>query len=257
MKILSTYLFLFWTISFFCYGATFSRDVLFQYSTINALGEGVYSGEQTFRELKKYGDFGIGTFNDLDGEMIGIDGKFYQIKGDGTVCPVPDKTKTPFAMVTFFEADKTVDVRDTKNFAQLTQYLDSIIPTKNIFYAIKIHGVFRYVKTRSVFSQAKPYPKLVDALKNQSVFEFNNVEGTIVGFRCPDYASGVNVSGYHFHFITKDRKAGGHLLECDMQDAKIQIDYTTSFYMVLPAGTDFYNINILLDKQKELEKVEK
>lgn len=70
------------------------KGSLFQASTINALVEGINEGDTTVKELKKHGDFGIGTFDDLDGEMIELDGKFYQIKSDGHAYPVKDSMKT-------------------------------------------------------------------------------------------------------------------------------------------------------------------
>jgi len=234
-----------------------NEDVLFQTSTINALLEGVYDGEITYGELEQYGDFGIGTFNGLDGEMIGLEGTFYQIKADGIAYPVDASMRTPFAAVTFFEADKIVLSDRALDQKELEQYLDDLLPTKNIFYALKIEGVFKYIKARSVPRQNKPYPPLVEVVKNQSIFEFHNVEGTIVGFRCPIYAEGINVPGYHLHFITEDRKAGGHLLECQVQNIGIEIDYTSEFYMVLPENAEFYAVNLEEEKHQELEKVEK
>lgn len=49
---------------------------IFQLSTINALLEGVFDGNMSYGQLKQHGDFGIGTFNGLDGEMIAFDAAF-------------------------------------------------------------------------------------------------------------------------------------------------------------------------------------
>jgi acetolactate decarboxylase len=234
-----------------------NRDILYQTSTINALLEGVYDGNLDYKSLKQHGNFGIGTFEELDGEMIGFDGKFYQIKADGTAYPASDSKKTPFAVVTFFESDKSVPLDKVDDYKQLGQLLDSNFPTKNIFYAIRIDGNFKYIKTRSVPKQNKPYIRLVDVVKNQPTFEFRNVDGTIVGYWCPSYAEGVNVPGYHFHFLTKDKKSGGHLLECQMENVKAEIDYTSNFYMELPNNTDFYKVDLEKNKKSELGKVEK
>jgi len=221
-----------------------NKDVLFQYSTVNALYKGIYDGEMTYRELKRHGNFGLGTFNSLDGEMVGLNGHFYQIKAEGVVRPVDNLMKTPFATVTFFEPDKTVLLKNKMNYEQLKQSLDSLLPTKNLFYAIKIEGVFKYIKARSVSRQNKPYPSFTDVINNESVFEFNNIRGTLVGFYCPEYTSGINVPGYHFHLITEDKKAGGHLLECEIQDVKVEIDYISRFYMLLPQCNEFYNADL-------------
>jgi len=233
------------------------NDVVFQTSTINALLKGIYDGDVSYGELKSNGDFGLGTFNALDGEMIGLEGTFYQIKVDGVAYPVKDSMKTPFAVVTFFAPDKTVALDTTNNYTQLKTYLDGLLPSRNIFYAIKIEGKFKYIKTRSVPGQNKPYPPLVEVVKEQAFFEFQDIAGTIVGFRSPDYVQGINVPGYHMHFITKDKKAGGHLLECRIQNVTVEIDNIHNLFMALPHGGEFYNVDLAQDKKRELETVEK
>ena len=234
-----------------------SDDVLFQTATINALMEGVYDGDLTCGELLKHGDFAIGTFNNLDGEMVGLDGKIYQVKADGKVYPADGSTKTPFAVITTFGEDKTVIFENITDYKDLTAKLDGILETKGIFQAIKITGTFDHIKTRSVPKQNKPYPKLLEAVKEQAVFEFNDIEGTMVGFRCPDFVKGINVPGYHIHFLTKEKNAGGHLLECRMKNVKVEIDDTSGFYMVLPESGDFHKVSLADDKSEDLEKIEK
>ncbi|MFA5317057.1 MAG: acetolactate decarboxylase [Dehalococcoidales bacterium] len=234
------------------------RETLTQVSTIDAVLNGVYDGVMTYETLNKYGDFGIGTFEGLDGEMLAFDGNYYQIKADGIAYPVTDDMKTPFASVTFFDADYEDVVPEGVDYAGLEEFLDSVLPTVNTFYAIKIEGNFSYMKTRSVPAQIKPYPPLVEVTKNQPVFEFNNVEGVVVGFRCPPYVTGVNVPGYHLHFLTGDRDAGGHVLEFKVQQAVVSVDYTPDFLMILPdEESDFYKIDLSQDKEGELEKAEK
>lgn len=235
-----------------------NHGVLFQTSTINALLKGDYDGTMTFRQLKHHGNFGLGTVNTLNGEMVGLDGKFYQIKTDGKAYLISDTMKTPFADVAFFKADTTILLNDSINNYELLQaYLDRLLPTQNIFYAFKITGRFDYIETRSVPQQLKPYPPLVDVVKNQVTFEFHNVQGTMVGFYSPVFVKGINVPGFHIHFITKDRKAGGHMLACKLHEATIEIEYLTRFKMDLPHTASFYNLDLNQEKAKELEKVEK
>ncbi len=233
------------------------KGVLFQTSTINALLEGVYDGNTTFKELKSHGDFGLGTINGLDGEMLELDGNVYQIKTDGVVYSVNDSVDSPFAVVTFFEPDQKIFLNTTMNSTQFPSYLESKFPSKNLIYAIKIEGRFDYIKTRSVPRQKRPYPIMVEVTKNQSTFEFHKVNGTIIGFWFPDYMNGINVPGYHFHFITEDRTAGGHVLEYTLNNSSIEIDYISGFLMELPQTKDFYEVNLEKDKQAEIEKVEK
>jgi acetolactate decarboxylase len=258
MKIITYFLLLIVTLSTGgCAALQQDQDTLFQISTINALLDGDYTGSMTFGELKRHGTFGLGTFDALDGEMIGLEGRFYQIKADGVAYPVPDSMTTPFAVVTVFDADKTLPSQDGMDYEGLQSYLDEAIPDKTIFYAVKIDGTFNYIKTRSVPKQQEPYPPLVKVVKEQTIFEFHDVQGTIVGFRCPDSVKGVNVPGYHLHFITADRTAGGHLLSCQLQDATIGIDYTSEFYMVLPQHeSGQQKSDLSKDRSEDLKKVE-
>jgi acetolactate decarboxylase len=233
-----------------------SNDTLFQTSTIDALMQGVYDGTTTFKDLKAYGDFGIGTVEALDGEMVELDGQFYQVKSDGVAYHLSDSMKTPFAEVTFFKPDETVDLNVTSNLTQLENYVDSKLATKNLFYAIRIDGTFDYVKTRSVPIQRKPYPTLSEAVKGQKIFEFYNVKGTVVGFRCPAFVNGANVPGYHMHFITENRSAGGHLLDFKLGNARVKIDNLSEFEMVLPNNEEFYQADLSENQQAAVKTVE-
>lgn len=233
------------------------NDVLFQVSTIDALLQGVFDGFFAFEALKTHGDFGIGTFDSLDGEMVALDGDYYQIKADGVAYPVRDDMTSPFSTVTHFEADQTIEIRNASNFTELSLQLDKQLPSKNAFYALRIDGTFPYIKTRSVPKQEKPYPRLADACKNQSVFVLNNTKGTIVGIWAPDFSEGLNVPGYHFHFITEDKKAGGHILDLKVDEATGNLDITSGFAMQLPTSGDFYNVDLTQDLQSELETIEK
>lgn len=232
-------------------------DILFQVSTLGALQEGVYDGVVAFKELKSHGNFGIGTFDGLDGEMTELDGKVYQITSDGKVHLVKDTVKTPYAVVTDFKADKKVDIKSPIDYKQLQDLLMASIPSKNIMYAVKITGTFSYVKTRSVPKQSKPYPRLVEVTKTQPTFELKNVKGTILGYWLPDYLSGVNMPGYHFHFLTDDRTGGGHLLEIKMTEGTMEIDNSYGVKLILPTQSDFFKTTFSKDNQKELEKIEK
>jgi len=211
------------------------RETLFQVSTMNALLSGVFEGDKTIGELKKHGDFGIGAMHRLDGEMIALDGEFFQIKHVGWAFPVSDLMKTPFAAVTFFDEDEFLTIEDGPvDFAAVRKILDDLIVNKDIFYAIRIDGEFEFAKTRSVPSQKKPYRKLDEVLKNeQKIRDLKNVEGTMVGFWYPRYVGGINVPGYHFHFITKDRTRGGHLLDCSLIKGEVRIDRITQIHIEL------------------------
>lgn len=234
------------------------HDTLYQVSTIDALLGGLYDGIVSFRQLQSYGDMGLGTFAALDGEMVALEGEFYQVKMDGVAYPVADDMLTPFACVTFFEPDLAREVPAGTDYSGLEAFTDSLLPTENIFYAVVIEGTFSYMKTRSVPAQDKPYPPLADVTPHQAVFEFRDVEGTVVGFYCPAYVSGLNVAGYHLHFLTADRGAGGHVLALETAQAELALDCTSAFTMLLPGeGTGFYTMDFTPDTSDLLEGVER
>jgi acetolactate decarboxylase len=221
-----------------------SGDILFQYSSLQTLMAGVYDGELTTSELKTHGDFGIGTFNTLDGEMVVLDRTVYQIKSDGVAYSVADTAKLPFGVVTEFETNQTIQVDQALDCAGVQSFLDAHLPSLNIPYAIKISGTFTELKTRSVPAQTRPYRPLAEVVKTQSTFDFTGVSGVMVGFRLPSYMAGVNAAGYHLHFLTADRKAGGHVLSCRIQKVTAEIDATSEWSMTLPADPDFYKVDL-------------
>lgn len=238
-------------------GLAGEQKILFQTSTIQALMNGVYDGDFSFEELSKHGDQGLGTFQALDGEMVAVEGKFYQVKADGKVYPVIPTQKTPFAEVISFHADKILDIGGISNLKQLEDYLSRQLPSPNFPYAFKITGKFSYIKTRSVARQTKPYPTLAEVAKRQTVFEFRDVDGVIVGFYHPNYLERINVPGYHAHFLTSDRRAGGHLLECRIRQARAELERLDAVQLRLPTTAEFSATDLRGDKKQEIEKVEK
>jgi acetolactate decarboxylase len=236
---------------------TAERDVLFQTATLGALVEGVYDGNLAVGELKKHGDLGLGTFDAMDGELVMLDGRVYRIRADGKAEAVGDEETTPFATVTFFEADHTGSLDGPFDLARVEEMLDKVLPTKNIPYAVKIEGTFARVKTRSIPRQTKPYPRLPEVAAKQPTFEFENVRGTLVGFRCPQYAKGLNFPGWHLHFLTLDRTGGGHVLELVTDKVQFAIDYTFAIHVALPKGGGFYEADLASDKTADLKRTMK
>ncbi len=235
-----------------------ARDTVFQTSTIDALLAGVYDGDMSCRRLLKHGDFGIGTFDRLDGEMVLLDGNIYQVKADGKVYEPAPSIKTPFATVCRFTTDRTFPIKTGSDYEAVENLINESVPNQNLFYAIKITGQFRSMKTRSVPGQQKPYPSLKEVTRAQPEFIMKNISGTIVGFRCPPYVKGINIPGYHLHFISSDHTQGGHILSFEIADGKCEIDVLNQYFLTLPANTkEFAETDLSKDRSKELKDVEK
>jgi acetolactate decarboxylase len=233
------------------------HHTLFQTSTIDALLEGKYDGDVSFAELEDRGNFGLGTLDALDGEMIALDGDFYQVKADGRAYPVGRQMRTPFAVVTFFEPNLSRTLATPIDFDAFDAYLDRLVGGETSCYAVRVDGHFDYVKTRSVPRQRKPYPPLAEVVKSQPTFELYGVWGSLLGFRFPHYAQGINVAGNHFHFITADRNAGGHVLQFRLARGELRVDSEADLRLELPPGVDLPVPDPAEAKREVLDRIER
>lgn len=232
------------------------HGTLFQVSTSGALVEGVYQGEVTISLLREYGDFGLGTFDHLDGEMVVLDGHFYQVRGTGTAHEVADQTLTPFAVITHFVPDQTLEISDCSTLRSLEAAIDAYRSSNNIFFALRIDGEFDYVKCRAACKSEQGVP-LVIATQDQAEFEFHHLRGTMVGFWTPEYAKTLNVPGYHLHFLSADRQVGGHVLDCTATKLTVQLQQEGNFRMSLPTNADFLKADLTRDPSQDLMQAEK
>ena len=229
---------------------------LYMSSPINALLEGFYRDDITIATLREKGDFGIGTFNNLDGEMIAWGGRFFQLDLDGDAHPVGGEMKTPFSTVCHFQPTLTETIAAPISHEEFGGRLKSILPSDNMFYALHMEGRFRTVVTRSV-PKTENYRPLAEATDRQKIRRFENVEGHLVGFYTPSFVPSVNVPGYHFHFIDRTFSAGGHLLSCEPERLDIQLQIFFSMELTLPKTLDYLTASFSRDAKKDLEKAER
>ncbi len=229
---------------------------LTQVSTIDALLAGMYDGQMSCKELSTQGGFGIGTFDRLDGEMVVYEGVIYQVKADGEIVKAAPEMTTPFATVMNFITESSSAIDTSMNVQDIQNFLDRAISNPNLFYGIQIHGEFAYMKTRSVPAQEKPYPPLVEVTAKQSVFESANISGTIVGLYCPPFVKGINLPGYHLHFLSDDRQHGGHILDFRIEQGTVSLSSCNRFVLDLPAEGDFHRIDLSKDRSDELKQAE-
>ena len=231
------------------------HHTLYQVSTATALVEGIYQGAVRIATLRLHGDLGLGTFEGLDGEMVIVDGHFYQVRSDGTVREVQDNVLSPFAAVTSFSADQAITLGDCPDLSRLTSQFDAMRPSDNFFFALRVDGTFDYVHARAMRRTKEGVP-LIEAAAVQPQFEFENVSGTLVGFWTPEYAKSFNVPGYHLHFISADRTRGGHLLQCRGKNLRLQIQREGDYHIVLPETEDFLKANLRRDPTAALAQAE-
>ena len=228
---------------------------IYQYSLLNALMDGVSETGITAAKLASKGNQGLGTFVRMNGELLFLDGKVYQLQAEGNIREAADDDQIPFAVSTQFVPQRTENVElinkdDVDN--ALNKFNDH---AANLFMTYRIKGHFEYLKCRTVRGQEYKGQPLSELGKKQSVETYENVDGTIIGFRTPKNWQGFGVAGEHLHFITDDRKAGGHVLEMKETKVEMQMAVASNVHVELPTSDDFNAAKLVTDDAgvKEVE----
>jgi len=229
---------------------------LFQVSTSAALVEGLYQGAVRVSRLLKHGDFGLGTFPDLDGEMVVLDGICYRASSDGNVSTVDGDRLIPYAVVTQFVAEFAKTSLRFGNYSELVKACDALRPSENVFYAFRVEGKFSSVKTR-VMKAVSHGIGLKAASSGQQEFTFEDQVGTLVGLWSPGFAGSFSVPGYHFHFVSADRKCGGHVLECQAIDVMVAGCAMNEMHVSLPETAEFLKADLSRDPTADLMSAER
>lgn len=215
------------------------RHTIFQNSLMTALLDGIYDGEMTVGELLGHGNFGIGTFDALDGEMIVLDGTCYQVRGDGSAERAALTQRSPFTVMTNFVPLIVSHPPQRMSREDLGEFIDGLQPSENYMYALRITGRFSAVTVRTVTRQSKPYRPMTEATGDDAELTFHDVTGTIAGFRTPVYEKGIGVPGCHVHFIDEARHSGGHVLDFTLEEGQVELCPGTDLQLHLPLTRDF------------------
>jgi acetolactate decarboxylase len=218
--------------------------VLYQTSTMAALLDGIYDGNVTIAELLQHGDFGVGTFNHLDGEMVVNDGVCHHLYASGEARVADPDELTPFAAVTTFEPDMRFAVATPTTRGALLAQIDARLSSENLFHAIRTVGDFSTVSTRTASRQEAPYQPLAKATDEQAVRTFTGTGGVLVGFRTPDYEQGIAVSGYHLHFLNAPGTGGGHAFDFVLERGVVEICTVSEMRLSLPTSGPFLGADL-------------
>lgn len=231
------------------------HHTIYQVSTSGALVQGVYRGCVRVGDVLQHGDFGLGTFEGLDGEGILVDGICWQACGDGTVRQAPADALAPFWVATRFQADHRETLSAVSSWADLTGRLDHLRDSANLFVAIRLRGVFERIRYR-VACKAEPGVDLVSATNAQATFDLENVAGTLVGFWTPSYARTINVPGYHLHLLSDDHCHAGHVLELQSRELSLELHRESDLQLVLPETPEFLKADLSGDPAAALARAE-
>ena len=231
------------------------HHTIYQVSTSGALVEGVYQGCVRVADLKGHGDFGLGTFDGLDGEGIMLDGICWQARGDGSVRVAPDTALAPFWATTFFAADSTTTLQRVRSWDDLSRQLDQLRRSDNLFCAIRIDGVFEMIHYRVACKSAYG-TDLVTATSHQPEFRESSVRGSLVGFWTPSYARTINVPGYHLHLLSDDHQKGGHIVDLQASDLSVKLHMDNHVHLALPETPSFLTADLQRDPAEDMAKAE-
>ncbi|GAB3615693.1 alpha-acetolactate decarboxylase [Okibacterium endophyticum] len=226
----------------------YERREVFQTSLLSALLDGVYDGELTIHELLEHGDFGLGTFNQLDGEMLILDSVCYQLTQDGSARIADPGWRTPFAIATTFAPAITTALPSHASRADVVAFIEDLEPSLNFLYAIRITGAFDWITTRTVARQERPYRPMREVTRGEPSRRFENIRGTVAGFRTPLYQRGIGVPGGHVHFIDEAKSSGGHVLDfVTGDDAVVELCIGTDLHLRLPVTDAFQHADLSPD----------
>ena len=219
------------------------HHTLWQLSTSTAVVEGVFSGCLQVKDLLDHGDFGLGTFEQLDGEGILLDGVCWQARADGSVCRAPSDEGIPFWVATHFQAEQRFNLSGVDSIETLGSQLDPKRPGANLFVAIRIRGVFDQMLMRTV-SKVPKGMGLLEASKDQTMVRRDNVRGTLAGFWSPAHTTSLNIPGYHFHFLADDHSSGGHVLDVQAAELEVELDLQSNLRLALPQTKEFLEADL-------------
>ena len=208
---------------------------ILQVSMIEALLDGCYDGDVTIAELEGRGDFGLGTLAGLDGELVVVDGEFWNIDPDGVCVRAPGDARVPFAALVNFSGAEQFAVEGPVDRAALEATLLRSIDDPGASYALRVEGSFGPVHFRTVVHQDPPYRPLAEVIASaERQFHAERLDGVMVGFYFPDFAAEINQPGFHFHMVSADRSTGGHVYDFTLLGGEVTVGHSQQVHVELP-----------------------
>ncbi len=236
------------------------RKRMYQVSTLQALALGYSRAVITVEELLQKGDTGLGTFEDVNGEMILMEGRCYRADQDGQVAVVPPETGVPFAAVAGLSGEQRFSLGAMPDIEAIRTELTRKIEERfglNSMHVVRIDGEFEKVDARSEAPYRSHHVSLKEILSgNQKAFLFENIRGSLVGVYFPDYMDGINMPGWHLHFLSEDRTKGGHVFDVSIRAGEAQVDKLNGIEIDLPKEAAFDTYSLKQDLQAEIKSVE-
>lgn len=204
-----------------------------------AFKTGLYGGVTTIAKARYHGNFGLGQFAALDGELIVHDGQFVRARADGSVKQADDADELCFAQLCFYEPTNFGDAPanvDKKSFGSI---LSQLLAYQNSFCAFRIMGTFAQVVPSAPPPMPKPYPRFDQVGPLRKSFPAENIAGCIVGYYSPVFMDEVGVAGYHFHFVSDNQKVAGHVDSFKLAKGRVDAARIDHFTITLPTDAAY------------------
>ena len=233
---------------------------MYQVSTLQALSMGYTRPVVNVGELIRHGSTGLGTFTGVNGEMIVLDGKCYRAAADGSAEETSLDSGVSFAAVARTDEWDEFEIGKKDNIDSVKEWLTLKIEEDfglNSMHIARIDGCFEKVAARSESPIYAHHIELKEMLsRTQRDFCFEKISGSLVCVYFPDYMDGINAPGWHLHFLSEDRKKGGHVFDLDMESGKVLLSKLSTIEIRLPDEPVFDTYSLKEASQDDIKAVE-
>lgn len=190
---------------------------IIQFSTIGALMSGFTDGDLYLEELHNDHLFGLGCSCGVSGELTVYEGDVWEATA-GEKVSLLKNSFIPFIQLTEFKPDRSFNCVqvDDQNFAQK---LNQHIPIANIFIAVNLRAKFDEIVIRRPQRTQDTDRTISEMAETQQVNQLSEIKGQLIGFWTPELYGRISVPGFHFHFLSDDKKISGHVLSFRAEDA--------------------------------------
>lgn len=216
--------------------ATIGFDRVDQAGTYASLTHPDYDGVARLRDVIGSSPdstlIGLGTFDQLDGELVIVGGRAYRVGTTGTPVAVSLNRRTPFVQAIGFRADASRRLPTGTSCSDLVAVIDELVGSTRGVVAVRMTGTFTDLVTASTRRQSRPYRPLAAVLARQVQFPLGAVTADLVGFRTGADFDGVAAPGLTLHGLTADRSAGGRVLRCATDRVRLAVDITDGVHLL-------------------------
>ena len=237
-----------------------SNTKMFQVSTLQALALGYSKQVTTVHQLLLHGDTGLGTFEDVGGEMIVLDGHCYCADENGRIKEAHPDTGVPFCSVSYMDNAREFTLGPVPDIGTLKKKLNLKIEEDyglNSMHMAVVSGKFETLSARSEAAYRSHHVTLKAVLeKTQNDYTFSQITGSLVCVYYPDYMDGINAPGWHLHFISEDRCHGGHVFGLKAENCTVKLKKISLIEIQIPNDPTFDTYSLKKASKEEIRQVE-